>query len=163
MPIPHCDWTNAYFVTASSADKKCVLQSERMSGLLLEVLYHYREQQKYLLHEFVVMPNHFHRLITPGLTLERALQVVKGGFSYRAKRELGFGGEIWQNSYYDRRVRDAVEYENIKQYIRQNPVRAGLVERREDYPYSSANARFELDEVPQRLKPLTFAAVEPQR
>jgi putative transposase len=53
------------------------------------------------------MPNHFHLLITPTLTLERAMQVIKGGFSYRARKELGFAGEIWQPSYYDRRVRAA--------------------------------------------------------
>jgi putative transposase len=51
------------------------------------------------------MPDHFHLLITPFETLERSLQLIKGGFSFRAKKELGFGGEVWQNSYYDRRVR----------------------------------------------------------
>jgi REP-associated tyrosine transposase len=82
--------------------------------------------KKYLLLEFVVMQNHFHLLITPGETLERALQLVKGGFSFRAKRELGFGSEIWQTSYYDRRVRDMGEYEKMRDYIRENPV-AGFV------------------------------------
>jgi REP element-mobilizing transposase RayT len=62
----------------------------------------YREQRKYLLHEFVVMPDHFHLLITPIETLERALQLIKGSFSFRAKKELGFVGEIWQKSFYDR-------------------------------------------------------------
>ena len=41
-----------------------------MAQLLVDVLHHYREQTKYLLHEFVVMPNHFHLLITPVETLE---------------------------------------------------------------------------------------------
>jgi len=57
------------------------------------------------LHEFVLMPDHFHLLITPLSTLERALQLIKGGFSFRAKKELGFLGEIWEKSFYDRRVR----------------------------------------------------------
>jgi REP-associated tyrosine transposase len=108
-----------------------------MAQLLIDVLYHYRGQKKYLLLEFVVMQNHFHLLITPGETLERALQLVKGGFSFRAKRELGFGGEIWQTSYYDRRVRDMGEYEKMRDYIRENPVRAGFVAWAEDYQYSS--------------------------
>jgi REP element-mobilizing transposase RayT len=114
------------------------------------VLYHYREQGKYRLHEFVVTPNHFDLLLTPAETLERAPQLVKGGFSFRAKRELD--SEIWQSSYYDRRVRKQSEYQKIRNYIRQNPVRAWLVENPADYLYL-ANLKFSLDEVPQRPKP----------
>ena len=164
MAIPHRGWTSCstYFITASCYDKQQLLQSDRMASLLIEVLYHYREQKRYLLHEFAVMSNHFHLLITPSQSLERAVQLVKGGFTFRAERELGFGGEIWQGRYDDRRVRDSSEYEKIKHYIRQNPVRARLVENAEDYPFSSANLKFSLDEVPQRLKPLELHPSEPQ-
>jgi putative transposase len=93
-----------------------------MAGLFVEVLLHYRIQGKYLLHEFVVMPDHFHLLLTPIETLERAVQLIKGGFSYRAKKELGFTHEIWQPSYYDRRARDAEEYFAFREYIRRNAV-----------------------------------------
>jgi putative transposase len=165
MAIPHRGWTSCstYFITASCYDKQQLLQSDRMASLLIEVLYHYREQKRYLVHEFAVMSNHFHLLTTPSQSLERAVQLVKGGFTFRAERELGFGGEIWQSSYDDRRVRDSSEYEKIKHYIRQNPVRARLVENAEDYPFSSANLKFSLDEVPQRLKPLELEPSEPQR
>ncbi len=164
MAIPHRGWTSdsTYFITASTYGKKSLFQSVHMAELLLNVLRHYREQQKYLLHEFVVMPTHFHLLLTPEVTLERALQLVKGGFSYRAKHELGFGGEIWETSYYDRRVRDMDEFERMRHYIRENPVRAGLVERADKYPYSSATVSWDLDEVPQRLKPLSAVAGKSQ-
>jgi REP element-mobilizing transposase RayT len=50
----------------------------RLRKLRDEVLLGYREQNKYLLHEFVVMPDHFHLILTPiGITLERAMQLVK--------------------------------------------------------------------------------------
>src|SRR2546430_6611362 len=94
---------SVYFITASTFQKRSLFQSERMAQLFIEVLQHYRRQGKYLLHEFVLMPDHFHVLITPAITLERALQLIKGGFSFRARKELGFGGEIWQTSFYDRR------------------------------------------------------------
>jgi putative transposase len=97
---------SAYFITASSFQGERLFQSQRMAELFVRVLFDYRDQKKYLLHEFVLMPNHFHLLITPTLSLERALQLIKGGFSYRAKKELGFPGEIWEKSFYDRRVRD---------------------------------------------------------
>ncbi len=83
-----------YFVTAATFQKHSLFQSHRMAELFVQVLPSYRSQHKYLLHEFVLMPDHFHLLITPTLTLERAMQLIKGGFSFRAKRELGFGGEI---------------------------------------------------------------------
>ena len=144
---------SCYFITASTFQKRNVLQSERMAGLFLDVLLHYRAQEKYLLHEFVVMPDHFHLLITPRESLERAMQVIKGGFSFRARREMGFMHEIWQPSFYDRRVRNAGEYFAFREYIRQNPVKRALTVKAEDYPYSSASPGPVLDEAPHRLKP----------
>jgi len=164
MTIPHRGFTtnSTYFITASVFSKKCLFQSPSAADLFVEVLYHYRGQDKYLLHEFVVMPDHFHLIITPAETLERSLQLIKGGFSFRVKKELGFGGEIWQTSFYDHRVRDGEEYGRMRSYIHQNPVRTRLVSSAELYPYSSANARWTLDEVPQRLKPRPLTVLDQQ-
>ena len=155
MAAPHRGNTGSgtYFITASTFQRQSLLQSDRMARLFLNVVFHYRSQQKYLLHEFVVMPNHFHILLTPTETLERALQLIKGGYSYRARKELGFAGEVWEKSFYDRRVRDWDEYAAFQKYIHLNPVKQGLALSPEDYPYSSASAEFTLDAVPQRLKP----------
>ncbi len=62
----------------------------RSAQLFVRTLYEYRAQHKYRLHEFVVMPDHFHLLITVGseITIERAMQFIKGGFAFRAGREL---------------------------------------------------------------------------
>jgi len=165
MAAPHRGNTgySTYFITADAFQKHSLFQSDRMAGLLVEVLFHYRSQEKYLLHEFVVMPDHFHLLLTPTLTLERALQLIKGGFSFRAKKELGFAGEIWETSYYDHRVRDWEEYCAFRTYIHQNPVKKGLCVRAEEYPYSSARPGVALDPVPQRLKPSEMVPAESQR
>lgn len=121
---------------------------------MIEVLLYHRQEGKFLLHEFVVMPNHFHALVTTAseIPLESAVSIIKGAVSYRAKREFGIRSQIWQTSFVDRRVRDSSEYQNMRDYILDNPVKAGLCVRREDFPYSSI--AMELDEVPQRLKPL---------
>ena len=149
----------SYFITAATFQKHSLFQSARMAGLFLDVLFYYRSQQKYLLHEFVVMPDHFHLLITPTMTLERALQLIKGGFSFRAKKELGFGGEIWEKSFYDRRVRDWEEYCAFRRYIHLNPVKKGLTVMPAEYLYSSARSGMVLDAAPQRLKPSDSVAV----
>jgi len=163
MAIPYRGTTGhgTYFITSSTFGKKSILQTDRMATLLTHVMQHYRDQGKYLLHEFVVMPDHFHALISPNETLERAVQLIKGGFSFRAKKELGFGGEVWQNSFYDRRVRDWGEYEGYRTYILNNPVKRGLVSAAEDFPYSSA--RLHLDALPQRLKPGSLVEAAAQR
>jgi len=123
-----------------------------MRRLLVDVLYHYRQQDKFLLHEFVIMTDHLHLLITPTVTLERAMQFIKGGFSYRAKKELGFVLEIWQPSFYDRRVRDVEEYFRFREYIRQNPMKKGMVRLAEEYEYGSAWPRYELDGIPETMR-----------
>jgi putative transposase len=81
-----------FFVTSLTGGRRSLLQSARAANLLIDVLYHYRRERKYLLHEFVVMPDHFHLLLTVGvdMTVEKAVQLIKGGFAFRAGRELGF-------------------------------------------------------------------------
>lgn len=147
---------STYFITADVYQKQHLLQSERSALLLIDVFQHYRKQSKYLLHEFVVMPHHIHLLMTPtGITIERAVGLIKGGFSFRRTRELGLKGQIWQTSFHDWRVRDGQDYERYREYIHQNPVKAGLCKTAMEFPYSSANGRVPLDPMPQRLKPLS--------
>ena len=57
------------------------------------------------MHEFVIMPDHFHLIITPiEITLERAVQFIKGGFSFRLNKGLKLKREVWQTSFVDRRI-----------------------------------------------------------
>ena len=81
------------------------------------------------------------------------MQFIKGGFSYRVKKELSLNMEIWERGYVDHRIRDMDDYARHAGYVRQNPVRAGIVKREEDYPYSSACGRFDSDPCPDGLKP----------
>jgi putative transposase len=82
-----------YFITADTFQTHGLFQSDRMAGLFLDVLLSYRAQGKYLLHEFVIMPDHFHLLITPTSTLERALQLIKGGRVFISRQE---GAWVWR-------------------------------------------------------------------
>jgi putative transposase len=93
-----------------------------------------------VIHDFVVMPNHIHILMTvPGeMSVEKAMQLIKGGFSFRANKELGFCGEIWQRGYSDVRVVDERSFQQHREYIGNNPVKKGLANSPEEYPYGSA-------------------------
>lgn len=164
MSIPHrhadpaqiAATERTFFVTASTWGKRSLLQTNRAAELFIRTLRDYRRQQKYLLHEFVVMPDHFHALITvaPGMTVERAVQFVKGGFAFRAGKALGFKAPVWQKGFSEIRVFEWEAFENQTKYIWNNPVVAYLAERAEDYAHSSARDRAELDPPPLRLKPV---------
>jgi putative transposase len=142
-----------FFITTVTAQRIPIFRRESNANLFLETLAQYRDAGKFLLHEFVVMPDHVHLLITPSpeISLERAVQFIKGGFSHRLGR-----GSIWQTGFTNHRVRDCEDCERHGEYIRLNPVRAKLVTRADEYPYSSAAGRLRLDSVPQELKPCSF-------
>ena len=63
--------------------------------LLIDVLRSYMTAGKFRIHDFVVMPNHLPVLLTVGqnMTIEKAMQLIKGGFSYRLKKESGYLGK----------------------------------------------------------------------
>ena len=161
IPSRHSDPTHAisgvrtFFVTSSVAEKRNLLQSDRAAQMFLRILYEYRELGKFRLHEFVVMPDHFHVLITVDcdLTVERAVQFIKGGFAFRAGRELGFRSPVWQKGFSEVRISDDAAFEKVRAYIRNNPVTRGLVLQPEDFPYSSAHVGFQTDPAPLGLKP----------
>ena len=78
-----------------------------------------------------------------------AMQFIKGGFSFRLKSRFS----VWQASFTNHRIHDLEDYASHREYIWLNPVRARMVERADAYPHSSATGRFDLDPVPQGLKP----------
>ncbi|HUR36529.1 MAG TPA: transposase [Terriglobales bacterium] len=139
--------TQSYFIGSSTYQKRSIFQVDAWARVFLKTLYLYRRQQKYLLHAFVLMPNHFHVVLTPaaGITLEKAAQMIKGGSAYQLKQAGREGVQVWQRGFTDRRIRNAKEYEALVQYTHQNPVKAGLVARAEEYRYSSAYPGFKLD------------------
>ena len=102
------------------------------------------------------MPNHVHLLVTVDIdvTIEQAVQLIKGGFSFRAGKLLGIGAPFWQKGFSEVRVVDSDSFENHRRYIHNNPVEAHLVASPEEYPYSSAHLTSDVDPIPDRLKPV---------
>jgi putative transposase len=143
-----------YFVTATTWGRRSLFQSERLAQLFMETIYDYRSQSKYSLHAFVLMPDHFHLLITPalGITIERAMQYIKGGYSHRVRVEMNSPMEIWERGFTDHRIRDEQDFFTHRAYILSNPMSKFLAERAEDYAYCSAYPGRELDSWPSAAK-----------
>ena len=105
------------------------------------------------------MPDQFHVLLTPSqsISIERAVQFVKGGSAKVIRERLAFHFPVWQRGFSDHRIRDAADFEAHARYLAQNPVKRRLASKPEEYRWSSASRAFLMDEVPQGLKPLRAA------
>ena len=141
-----------YFITFSTWQRQRLFVVEPYARLFLKTLYHYKRQETFHLHAFVLMPEHVHLLITPETTLERAMQLIKGGFSHSFGNEFGRRKEIWQRGFTDHRIRDDVDFEIHRGYIHRNPVKRGLAQNAPDYRYCSAFPGFRLDSWPAAAK-----------
>ncbi|HEY3769383.1 MAG TPA: transposase [Candidatus Angelobacter sp.] len=134
------DISRTFFVTSKTAPGKAVLRAEHMALLMIDVLRSYVNEGKFVLHDFVVMPDHIHLILSLDqmMSVEKAMQLVKGGFSYRAKKELGYTGEVWQPGFSEVRILDRKSFLAHRKYIEQNPVKPGLAESPDKFPYDSA-------------------------
>ena len=129
--------SRTFFVTTKTSMGRALLQSDRNAMLFIDVLRSYVAGKKFKVHDFVVMPDHVHLFLTVGgeMSIEKAVQFIKGGFSYRLKRECGYSGEVWQRGFSEVRVNDEDSFAKHREYIAQNPVKRGLVSEPGDYPY----------------------------
>jgi putative transposase len=126
-----------FFVTTVTAQRRSVFQTESNCELMLDIFAQDQAKGRYQLHAFVFMRDHLHLLLTPPseLSLERAVQFIKGGFSFRHKSQ----GSLWERSFTERRIKDAWDYETHRLYIENNPVKAGMVPSAAEFGYSSAS------------------------
>jgi putative transposase len=141
--------TRTYLVTAVTAERRSIFQVTATAELLERTILDYHCQGKFLLHAFVIMPDHFHALITPApdVSLEKAMQFIKGGFSFRLKSKH----DVWMRSFNESQILTKEKFMNGVRYIEENPVRRGLVSTPEAYPFSSATGG-SMDTIPLHLQ-----------
>ncbi len=154
-----------YFVTTKTWQNRAIFQVPEIAAILLKCILRHRDTGAYLLHDFVIMPNHLHLLLTPvgDNSLERAMQLIKGGSSHeihlapRATKCKSGSRDFMKKAFGD------IEDYRIKSgYIRNNPVHAGLVETPEDWAYGSAADKHAMDARPERLQICSSGAKAPQ-
>jgi putative DNA methylase len=119
----------------------CYLRDPRIAQMVVDALCHF-DGSRYRLHEWVVMPNHVHVLITPllGHSLSSILHSWKSYTAKEINRVLGRSGPLWQEDYFDRVIRDERHWAAAVAYIGNNPVKAGLCTRPEEWPFGSRGA-----------------------
>ncbi|MBZ0271432.1 transposase [bacterium] len=117
----------------------CWLRDETIAGIVLENWLHF-DGVRYRILAWVIMPNHVHRLVEM-IPPHLLAGVIWSWKSYTAKKinaVLGRSGQVWQAEYWDRFIRNEAHFKNAVEYIHENPVKAGFVDRAEDWRWSSA-------------------------
>lgn len=139
-----------FFITAVAANRRRLFQTDANANLLLQLFNDDRAKGRYQLHAFVLMPDHIHVLLTPAenVSLEKAVQFIKGGFSFRLKSRM----PVWEDSFAKHRIEDARDMKVHRDYIHANPVRAHLCAAAENFPHSSASLTDAVDPIPAHLR-----------
>jgi putative transposase len=120
------------FITVCTKNRRSILASAKVHDALIET---WSNATAWLVGRYVVMPDHVHLFATPGpqpLALENWIAFWKS----RLARNVGTG--IWQEGYWDRTLRDGESYAEKWEYVRDNPVRKGLVGNAKDWPFAGS-------------------------
>ena len=115
---------------------ECHLRDERIAWLVQEALRKF-EGTRYRMIAFTIMPNHVHVLFEVGeVPMANLVRDWKGATARAANALLGLKGAFWQADYWDTYIRDAEHEEQTIRYIQNNPVKAGLVKKWQQWPWT---------------------------
>jgi REP element-mobilizing transposase RayT len=121
---------------------ECFLKRRAVAKIVRDSLKAF-DGERYKLFAWVIMPNHIHFLLKPlnGRALEDIMHSLKSFTALEANKVLKRSGKFWMRGYFDRYIRDREHFEKAFRYIENNPVKAGLCKRPEDWQFNSAYLR----------------------
>lgn len=134
-----------YFITkrVSAPRTDCLIRPD-CARLVIESFQWATQRDWWVNLGFVVMPDHYHLILGLGAakTLSQAIGSVDKFTARRINALIGSEGRFWQEGFYDHAIRNRREFDAILAYVHNNPVKAGLVESAESWPYSTANEHY---------------------
>lgn len=144
IPGRHQSHVGTYFVISRSWQSRPLFVTDPMRSVFIDSLLPDREERCFSLHALVLMPDHFHILLTPAAnkSLEGVVQCIKGGSARKLALERNLRFPVWQR-----------DFATHIRYIDENPVRKKLVLEPREYRWSSASRAYSLDALPQWLNP----------
>jgi REP element-mobilizing transposase RayT len=137
--LPRLDLPNeSYFVSVTTARFRPWFQNPQAAEVLCQVICAERGRSV-LLHAFVVMPDHYHLLVTllGAHRIPRLVQRINSLSARSINAAAGREGRIWARRFYDHVVRNTDDFHECMQYIHDNPRVAGMAESPGGYGYSS--------------------------
>lgn len=129
-------------ITTVTKKRQPIFLHQGYAKTAVEHLYRVQKLHPFLLYAFVVMPNHCHFIMRPVFPeqISSIMRAYKSGLAFELKM-----GSIWQSRF---NLRIINKFDGTISYIHQNPVRAGIASRMEDYPWSSASGRWPVEQLP---------------
>ena len=127
-----------YFITSTTLKRQRILANDSIAAILVREFEDARARHRWAIGSYVVMPDHVHFFCMPGpqaVPLSRFMGSWKEWTAKAIKRELQLAGNVWQREFFDHVLRSDESYSEKWNYVRENPVRAGLVPRPEDWKY----------------------------
>ena len=138
--LPHIQTAEKPMYVTFCTYKKWTLPEEVRKMVLEHCLHDHG--RKYWLHAAVVMPDHVHMILSvygdaagQPFGLPEILNGIKGASAHSVNKALGRKGHVWQDESFDHILRSSESAEARSEYIRNNPVRKGLVETAEEWPW----------------------------
>jgi len=139
--LPRVDLPQRTYALTCCLDRRRRLFADPdLARALIELWAEARDRGDIVIHAYVVMPDHYHVLmtLTGAASVTNVVRRVHSAFARTVLSRAPVDGRVWQRRFYDHAVRDDEDWRTKLSYLHDNPVRAGLVERGADYPWSSA-------------------------
>ena len=131
------DWP-IYFMTTCTLNRRAILASKEVANILIDEWRNARDRHGWAIGRYVIMPDHVHFFCSAELdakALPTFMQRWKEWTSKRMARELKFSARVWQEEFFDHVLRSSESYSQKWDYVKDNPVRAGLVEKSDEWPW----------------------------
>ena len=139
---PRVQFLNCERILDSGSSGPLWLKDPEIATIAEQAILRGADLGHYALRAYAVMPNHIHVLIDPLVPLDKLMSGIKGASARYANSRLGRTGKpFWQDESFDRWVRDEAEFMRTRTYIENNPAKAGLCAKPEDWRWSSAFKR----------------------
>ena len=139
--LPRVDLAgHTYYLTCCLHRRRPLFKHGRFAEALIALYAEARDRGDIALHGYIVMPDHYHVLLTlrGGSSISNVVRRVHSVLSRRIRKELGINDRVWQRRFYDHLIRDERDWREKLTYMHGNPVRAGLVENATSYDWSSS-------------------------
>ena len=131
--LPHFQLSAGYyFITFTTNDKRSLLSSQK--DCVFNAI-RYLDSKKYELYAAVVMNNHAHMIINPTDTLSKIMHSIKSFTAHQINKASNRKGKLWQDENFDRAIRDEEEFLEKINYIANNPIKANLANKYEEYKW----------------------------
>jgi len=139
--LPDADYADPdeiFFVTICASERTTPFVNNRLAACVAETIDWLRENRGVSVYAWCLMPDHLHLLVRLGPQGKDLGSIVRSlkRFTTRESWRLGYEGKLWQDRFYDHILRESEDALDIAEYIRQNPVRKGLVLAPEEYRWS---------------------------